>query len=210
MLGNDIRKIVIGLTIRDTAGVIAYPTALPAGSSRSGGMFMRPLSTRFGYWLCLALALGVLPVPGSLSAATYIVPPDAEMIQRSDDIVVATGVTSTVERTPRGGIVTRYVLRIEEVLKGRRSHGSHLVLTEIGGQLPDIGLYVSGMPVYEPGERYVVFVDANRDGDPQTFGLELGQFILREDESGRMLALRNASGLNPNLDSFSEKPRDAQ
>ena len=71
----------------------------------------------------VAVFLAAFAAP--LFAVTYIVPPDAEMIQKSDDIIVATAVSSVVERTPRGGIVTRYTLRVEESLKGK-----------LGGMLP--------------------------------------------------------------------------
>jgi hypothetical protein len=166
---------------------------------------MRQLSSR----LLGGALLAAVTFP--LLAATYIVPPDREMIQRADDIVVATSVTSTVERTARGGIVTRYILRIEDVLKGERERGSYVTLTELGGELADRTLYVSGMPVYEPGKRYLVFTDANHDGDPETWGLELGQFALQNDANGRLLALRNAGGYTPNMDAFSEPPaRDAR
>ncbi|PYQ31860.1 MAG: hypothetical protein DMF56_01815 [Acidobacteria bacterium] len=147
-----------------------------------------------------------------LFAVSYLVPSDREMIQRSDDIVVATAVTSAVERTPEGGIVTRYYLRIEDVLKGERTRGSYLRLTEIGGSLADLTLEVSGMPVYVPGRRYLVFTNTNRDGEPETWGLELGQFALEKDGEGRPMALRN-TGLAfdaNNFESYSEKTRDAR
>lgn len=167
---------------------------------------MRPLVSRI-FVMALAFAMAA-----PLFAVSYLVPPDREMIQRSDDIVVVTAVTSAVERTPQGGIVTHYYLRIEEVLKGERSRGGYLRLTEIGGDLADFGLDVSGMPVYVPGRRYLVFTDTNRDGEPQTWGLELGQFALQNDGEGRSLALRNA-GLAfdaNNLESYTEKARDAR
>lgn len=140
-------------------------------------------------------------------AVSYLVPSDREMIQRADDIVVATSVTSTVERTAQGGIVTRYILRIEDVLKGERSKGSYLRLTEIGGELADLSLYVSGMPVYVPGRRYLVFTDTNADGEPMTWGLELGQFTLQKD-----LALRTTEGGfdQNNLKPYREDARDAR
>ncbi|HEX2123135.1 MAG TPA: M57 family metalloprotease, partial [Thermoanaerobaculia bacterium] len=155
------------------------------------------------------MMLFALAVP--LSAATYLVPSDAEMIQRSDDIVVATAVASTVERTARGGIVTRYVLRVEEVLKGQRSPGGYLTVTQLGGQLADLALVVSGSPVYEPGERYLVFTDADDAGEPITFGAELGQFRFEPDVAGRMLAVRaEIHGYDGNLEPFRDGLRDAR
>ena len=42
------------------------------------------------------VAVLVSPLALSLQAVTYIVPSDAELIQKSDDIVVATGVSSAL------------------------------------------------------------------------------------------------------------------
>ncbi|MFP5246704.1 MAG: hypothetical protein ACLGH0_08415, partial [Thermoanaerobaculia bacterium] len=122
-------------------------------------------------------------------------------MQRADDIVVATGVTSLAERTDAGGIVTRYTLRIEEVLTGKRSPGQHLVLTELGGAVDGRSLAVPGSPRYAPGERYLVFTE-----DASTYGMSLGRFVLKDD-----LALREEiNGFDPNLDTHVERPRDAQ
>lgn len=153
----------------------------------------------------LGLAL-IFAVTARLSAVTYVVPGDREMIQRAGDIVIATGVTSSVERTAAGGIVTRFVLVIDDVLKGERARGAQLVLTEIGGELPGLGLWVSGMPVYAPGQQYLVFTDSNDEGEPVTWGLELGRFVLQNE-----LALRSATGFNENWEPLGEElPRDAR
>ena len=138
-------------------------------------------------------------------AVTYVVPADREMIQQSDDVVIATGVTSVVERTARGGIVTRSTLRIERVLKGHRAAGDHLVLTERGGILGDSVQLIPGTPRYQSGQRYLVFTETNADGEPVTFGLGLGQFSFENE-----LALRTGiEGFDANLDRHIEQARDA-
>jgi hypothetical protein len=144
-------------------------------------------------------------------ATTYIVPQDRELIQRADDIVIATGLTSHVERDAIGSVVTRYTLRIEEVLKGKRSAGEHLVLTERGGTLDGRTTYIFDTPAYEAGERYLVFTDANRDGDPTTWGMQIGRFVL-ETHEGRTLAIRAPlPGFDQNLEQFvDEGARDFQ
>ncbi len=147
---------------------------------------------------------------GSLSATTYIVPSDAEMIQKSDDIVIATGVSVLSGRTAGGSIVTRYTLRVAETLKGGRGVGTHLVLTESGGEVGDEAWMVPGAPEYQPGERYLVFTTANRDFEPVTFGMSLGQFRLLNQDA-RNLALRvSIHGYDQNLEEHEERARDAQ
>ncbi|HVG23896.1 MAG TPA: M57 family metalloprotease, partial [Thermoanaerobaculia bacterium] len=139
-------------------------------------------------------------------AATYIVPRDAEMIQKADDIVIATGVSSVSERDARGGIVTRNTLRIEETLKGPRQAGQELVVTELGGVVGDAAKFIAGAPQYQPGVRYLLFTSANRDLEPTTFGMALGQFHLVNG-----LAVRTGiHGFSQNLDEHVEQVRDAQ
>lgn len=145
-------------------------------------------------FLVLALALFLAPF---LRATTYFVPSDAELIQRSDDIVIATGVASLAGRTQ-----THVTLRIEEVLKGERTAGEHLVLTEAGGR----ALLVPGAPRYEPGVRYLVFTETNRAGEPITFGMSLGRFAL----DGQRARRHGISGFDVNLEPHVERDRDAR
>lgn len=151
-----------------------------------------------------ALAL-VIP---AAQAATYLVPPDAEMIQRSDDIVVATALGSRVELDARGAIVTRYVLRVERSLKGELSAGRHLTLTEQGGILGGKARVIGGTPSYEAGKSYLVFTSTDTAMEPTTYGMALGQFFLVEMD-GKTVAVRaGVSGFDGNLAAHEESPRD--
>lgn len=151
----------------------------------------------------------LLLVSSAAHAVTYIVPADREMIQQSDDIVIATGVASHVERNEQGGIVTRFTLRIEDVLKGERAVGDHFAITERGGLLGDTIQYIPGTPDYQLGKRYLVFTETNRNGEPVTFGMGLGQFVFTTQQD-RHLALRaDIEGFNQNLENHVEQARDA-
>ena len=156
----------------------------------------------------LATLFAVLALP--LSAATYIVPSDAEMIQKSDDIVIATGVSARAERTAEGGIVTRYTLRVEESLKGDHAAGTHLVITELGGEVGDEAYMVPGTPEYQPGERYLVFTTANRDFEPVTFGMALGQFRFLEQNARELAVRTEIHGYDQNFEEHHERARDAE
>jgi Ig-like domain CHU_C associated len=123
-------------------------------------------------------------------AATYLVPSDAELIQRSDDIVIATGTG-----IHRDAARTRYTLVIDEVLKGKRAAGERLELTELGGT----SLMVPGAPHYEPGVRYLVFTEGE-----STFGMGLGRFELVARR-----ALRDVEGFDQNWEPHTERDRDA-
>lgn len=157
-----------------------------------------------------ALLFAVLAFALPSHAVTYFVPSDAQMVQTSDDVVVATGVTSVVQRDSRGALVTRYTLRIEDVLKGHREVGSYLVVTELGGELDGAIKYIPGAPVYEPGERYLVFTETNRDLEQTTFGMGLGQFALVEAAGQRLAVRGDIHGFDGNLEEHEERARDRQ
>jgi hypothetical protein len=152
----------------------------------------------------------VAAVAAPVFGATYFVPSDAELIQKSDDIVIATGVKSEVGTNAHGGIVTRYTLRVEESLKGRLIAGDPLVLTENGGILDGRVKYIPGTPEYQPGVRYLLFTGTNEDFEPRTFGMAMGQFFFAE-QHGRSLLLRaEVYGFDGNLGPHQERARDAQ
>jgi hypothetical protein len=147
----------------------------------------------------LLAALLLVAVAPCAHATTYFVPRDVELIQRADDIVVATGVTSLARRTESGGIVTEFTLRIEEVLKGARKAGQQLVLTERGGKVAVRSLIIPGSPSYAPGVRYLIFTEEDK-----TFGLSLGRFGLTGE-----FALRDGiEGFDGNLEPHRERLRD--
>ncbi|HEX7829306.1 MAG TPA: matrixin family metalloprotease [Thermoanaerobaculia bacterium] len=156
----------------------------------------------------VSLFLAVVSSFLSLHAATFIVPSDESLIAAADDIVVGTAVTSLVERNDRGAIVTRYTLRIEEVLKGDRAAGSYLVLTERGGHLGDSAKYIPGTPQYVAGQRYLVFTDASTD-DITTLVMALGQFRIVDDGQRRLAVRSEVFGFDQNLEPHRELVRDA-
>lgn len=154
--------------------------------------------------LFVAAWLATFGVP-ALWAVTYVVPSDAEMVQRADDIIIATGVSSSTAHDVRGRIVTRFTLRVEESLKGSLAAGDEFMLTEQGGLLGDGGRIVFGAPRYEAGRRYLVFTSMNRESERATFGMALGQFNLADG-----LALRHdIEGFDRNLEAYAEQARNA-
>lgn len=123
-------------------------------------------------------------------AATYIVPPDVEMIQKSDAIVIATAVSSYEDDRN-----THHTLRVEETLKGDTLPGETLVLTEMGGRRR----MIAGAPRYEPGQRYLVFTSGEA-----TFGMALGRFRIDGDRAVR----NDVTGFDANLEPYTERARD--
>lgn len=148
-----------------------------------------------------------------LFAATYIVPPDREIIQRAEHIVLATAISSHGELTREGGVVTVTELRIEESLKGGLAIGDTLRVADPGGEVGSSRVVVFGAPRYRDGQRYLVFTEEWPDGRSRTYAIGLGKFDVVQDRSGRWLAMHGADsdvvGFDANsLDPYVERARD--
>ena len=75
-------------------------------------------------------------------------------------------------------ILTRHTIEVLETLKGVNE--GTVEITTIGGTIGDLTLYVAGMPVFEPGEETVLFVEAS--GPFRTVvGLGQGKFSVAGD-----------------------------
>jgi len=60
---------------------------------------------------------------------------------------------------PRGGIVTDIVVRVDETVAG--TSGGTFTITQPGGEVDGVGLFVTEVPAFVRGGRYVVFLGAN-------------------------------------------------
>ncbi|HEV2846718.1 MAG TPA: S-layer homology domain-containing protein [Thermoanaerobaculia bacterium] len=84
--------------------------------------------------------------------------------------------------------------RVLEHVAGQKP-GNLFEVSEAGGVVGEVGLAVSGVPAFEAGENYLLFLDAAPGGRWQTKMLAYG--ILREDKAtGVMRPLPEASSLH--------------
>ncbi len=120
--------------------------------------------------LLLLSALITLLSAASLHSASFIVPTDREMIVTADSIIEGVVLSRWAALDPQGEIVTHNLIGIDTVLKGSTA-ASSVDLVEPGGILGNEAKFVSGVPVYEVGERVLVFVkrdEAGRQGGLRT------------------------------------------
>jgi len=99
-----------------------------------------------------------------------------ELIQTSNTIVEASVVDAHTYRSGDGKLIlTSYTINVQENLKG--SPGATLTVTTVGGRIGNTILHVSGMPVFQPGERAVLFLE--KAGAYTTIvGLNQGKFAI--------------------------------
>ena len=119
--------------------------------------------------LILLLWLAALP----LFSATYIVPEDRELIPAARAIVSGTVTATQVRRGVRIETVTE--VAVEEWIKGTGGRAISIVLP--GGQLGHERLTVPGVPSFDAGDRVLLFLTRNGQGDWTTLSFALGAFV---------------------------------
>jgi hypothetical protein len=130
-----------------------------------------------------AMAIAVCAVSSIAFASDSRPVPLPERIQGADVVVVAT--PSRADATWRENtfgdrlIVSRYILQVQETLKGRPAQAVSLDLE--GGTLDGFTLRVSSSPTLVPGERAVFFLDG---GNGAYHAHLKGQGILKLDDQG--------------------------
>jgi hypothetical protein len=155
---------------------------------------------------------GVLMVTCALHGATFVVPADRDMVRRTPAIVVASALTSRVEKADDGFIETITVFSVEEVIKGR-VEGDTVEVRAPGGVFEDGEmLSVPGSPRFEDGERYVLFLMRTAAGW-HVRDMALGKFSFRSDVAGRRVLVRDENevrGFTPEGEVHRERRRAAE
>ena len=133
---------------------------------------------------------GVMSIVVLMSAALLsasVGPPQGvgERAKKAQKIVVAkvVGVESSFGVSQHGDqlILSRVMLAVEETLKG--PHAEAMAVTIEGGTVGDLTLKVSDMPVLQPGERAVMFLDSRFDEHVPT---DRGNGVLKLDRGNKV------------------------
>lgn len=157
----------------------------------------------------LGLSLFLAATPGG---ATVLAPLSDEALLAQADLVV-TG--EVVEVDPTAGItrpMTRAGVEVGERIKGQAP--ALLRVNVPGGLLMGgLGLRIFGAPRLKSGQRVLLFLDREPDGDYGIVHLSLGAFHLLRDADGRQVAIRELTGARvqgaAEAAAASAAPRDA-
>jgi|GEM_PF-670821 len=150
----------------------------------------------------------MLCVAGIVQAATFVVPPDREMIHRADAIVIATP-TLSYSQVTKEGIETVTRMSVEETIKGPATSDS-INVVEPGGEVGNLFSYVAGAPRFETGQRVLLFLTKTGPDRWSATDLVLGKFSFTADEKGQRLLARDADeivGWDPDLSTHHERAR---
>lgn len=160
-------------------------------------------------WTCAALVVAAL-APVTARAATFVVPPDRELIPRADAVVIASVVETHSRFADGGQIETVTTLSREEVIKGNVPDQFEVV--EPGGSVGSESLSIAGVPQFDPGATVLLFLKRTGAQRWAVADLVVGKFTFRRDVAGRLLLVRDEEdvvGWESDLSPHQEVRRDA-
>ena len=127
----------------------------------------------------LLLPLILLALAGRPQAQTLV--PELAAIADSSAVVVTGRVVSMTVQPDAGGIYTYATVEVSEVLKGQLA-ASAIVVKQLGGTLPSLGLYIADQAAFRLDEEVLLFLAARpRDGTLYTVGLSRGKWNILPD-----------------------------
>lgn len=143
-------------------------------------------------WTFRAALLALALVAPFVAEATTAIP------IADDDLVLSVRaiVEGHVDRTEaiwnpeRQAVVTYVTVTVDRVAKGSLSTGQ-VVLRQLGGRTDEVATEIVGAPRLEPGQRVVLFLNADDDGALHVAHLSLGHYRVETDEAtGRTIVVR--------------------
>jgi hypothetical protein len=145
-----------------------------------------------------------------LSAATFVVPSDRVLVQKSDAVIRGTVLTSHAEALASGGIVTITDVSVSEVLKGTTGRVVHVYAP--GGVVGERAMIIPGAAHFSPGEEVLLMLNGSEARGWGVTDLALGRFGFASDIEGHKLAVRaetEISGWELSGDVHRERRRSA-
>lgn len=141
------------------------------------------LLQRKSHWLILSLALlflNAIPAIGT----TVVMVPDTDLIVDSRVIVTGRVISVLSAWDDHGSMAWTYVeVATDMVLKGGLE--KTIVLKQMGGTVGESGIQVPGQPKFAPGERVLLYLNADKDGSLHAAHAFVGKFSIVRDSAGR-------------------------
>lgn len=131
-------------------------------------------------------------VGAGAEATTYQMMPDRALADQAGTIA-AVSVLEVMPAPIGGPVGTDYVVRFDVLLKGAPVESTAVVRVPGGVRADGIGLKIWGAPVFEKGERALLFLEEGADGVFRIVHLMLGAFHERQTFTGQKVAVRDLS-----------------
>lgn len=136
--------------------------------------------------VCLALCMVSL----SAFATSFVVPSDAELIQKTDAIIRGVVSSSRVVESETGLIETVYEVAVTRTLKGQPAEGSFVTVRSPGGAVDGRFLLVESAAQFVVNEEVLLFL-TSEDGRWTPTDMTLGKFRPRLTTKGYSVLVRD-------------------
>jgi len=169
-------------------------TAHPRGGDRPAPPG-RARGRRARRWAAVLLALAVAATaPGRGFGASFLQRDFDQLVGEADEIFLGTVTRLESRKAASGAILTDVTFSEREVLKGPSGAGD-FVLVVLGGTVGGETLAVPGLPAFELGLTYLVFVKGNGTTIFPVVGGPQGLFQVRRDPVTGARTVLDARGL---------------
>ena len=136
--------------------------------------------------LLVGLAVVLMAMPAT--ASTFVAMDQAELVAASDAVIQGE-VLEVHSFWNRGGtaVITEARILVEEVVAGQAA--SEIVVRTFGGQVGDYVLEAHGFPVFQEGQRLLLFVHQSQDTSLRVTGYRLGEYRVAQGDRGQLVAM---------------------
>lgn len=142
----------------------------------------------------LFITLVVLALAGRTSATTFIVPDDAELVQKSEGIVTGVVVSARASEVEDGYVETFYEIALDRVLKGPFRPRTQVTIHSAGGATEGHFTVVESSAHFQVGDEVLLFLTPHRGGWTTT-DMTLGKFRFALTSAGHSVAVRDAEDI---------------
>ena len=137
---------------------------------------------KYFFLFCVSILAGLAPLYAtSVQRLSF-----DDLVAKAQSIVEGSVVNAQTVRSSDGKLIlTNYTIQVEESLKG--SNKKTVTLTTIGGRIGNTVLHVSGMPVFQTGEKAVLFLE-QAGAYTTVVGLNQGKFTISNGQIANSVA----------------------
>jgi hypothetical protein len=127
------------------------------------------------------LSVMLLLLIGTLAGAMMVKVEIPELVANSTNIITGKVLSVTSYYTPdHKSIYTVIDIAVQSEIAGS-TNSSEIAIRQAGGIMPDLGLAIEDMPVFNTGEAVILFLAPNGDGTFKVGDMRQGKYTIAND-----------------------------
>jgi hypothetical protein len=127
------------------------------------------------------LAIVMLLLAGTLAGAVMVKMEMPELVANASNIITGRVLSVTSHYTAdHKSIYTVIDIAVQSELAGS-TNASEIAIRQPGGVMPDLGLAIEDMPVFQAGEDVILFLASNGDGTYKVGDMHQGKYTIAND-----------------------------